>query len=53
MRLPGSVTRSSNTVAALTVAAPATWHRRLDHLVALTLYLSCLGHPLLIVPAKT
>jgi hypothetical protein len=32
MRLPGSVTPSSGTVAALTAVAPSTWHRRLVHL---------------------
>jgi hypothetical protein len=31
MRLPGSVTPSSGTVAALTVVAPATWHRHLGY----------------------
>jgi hypothetical protein len=31
MRLPGSITPSSGTTAALTVVAPATWHHRLGH----------------------
>jgi hypothetical protein len=31
MRLPGSISPSSDTVAALTVVAPATWHHRLGH----------------------
>jgi hypothetical protein len=31
MCLPGSVTPSSGIVAALTVIAPVTWHRRLGH----------------------
>jgi hypothetical protein len=31
MRLPGSLTPSSSTVAALTAVAPTMWHRRLGH----------------------
>jgi hypothetical protein len=31
MRLPGSITPSSGTTAALTAVAPATWHHRLGH----------------------